>query len=56
MLLFQENRFSKCDTCVKLKMEKRESVSKAQQEMLQQQLRTHLDKVEYVISNITKII
>ena len=46
MLNMQENRFSKCDTCVKLKLEKRECLDKDKQLLLDQELKKHLAKVE----------
>ena len=49
-MILQENRFSKCDTCVKLKLEKKGCLDKEQQLLLQKELNQHLDKVEYVFT------
>ena len=44
----QENRFAMCDICVKMKLERKECVNKAQQKILRTKLQEHLQRVRRV--------
>ena len=45
-LKFQEDRFAKCDICVKVKNEKKGTMDKEVQKQLQEKLNKHLDRVK----------
>ena len=46
ILLQQENRFSKCDICIKVKLERKNCLDKAKQEELRKLLDKHQERVK----------